>query len=205
MPPAFFFAANLVLPTLIAVLLSTAIGLLITGAFHEDGLADTFDGIGGGVTKDRALEIMKDSRIGVFGAAALFLALAIKVATLSALDSRAVIVALVAAHGLSRFSSVFVIATSRYVRFEGVGKHTSDGISAAGVTVALLTALLCLAGIGYFLTPAAALCASIGLCAGHIIMRAGFERKLGGYTGDTLGAIQQVSEIGVYLGLAAWA
>lgn len=200
-----FYAANLAFPPLIAVLLSTASGLLLTGAFHEDGLADTFDGIGGGRARDRALEIMKDSRIGVFGAAALILALAIKVAALAALEAQAVIVALIAAHGLSRFSSVVVIATSRYVRLEGGGKHTSDGISAAGIVVAALTALLCLAGMGYFLTPAAALCAAAGLCAGHVLMRATFERKLGGYTGDTLGAVQQTSEIGIYLGLVAWA
>ncbi len=199
-----FYGVHLILPVLIAVLLSTAAGLFLTGAFHEDGLADTFDGIGGGASKDRALDIMKDSRIGVFGAAALILALSIKIAALSSLEPQSIVIGLVAAHGLSRFSSVIVIATSRYVRAEGAGKHTSQGISGAGLTVATITAALCLTVIAYFLSPAAALWSAAGLCAGHVFMRAIFERKLGGYTGDTLGAVQQTSEIGVYLGLVAW-
>lgn len=200
-----FYLASLALPFVLAVLLATAAGLLVTGAFHEDGLADTFDGVGGGGSRDRALEIMKDSRIGVYGAAALVLVLGIKVAALSVLDQRTILVALISAHGLSRFSSVVVIATSRYVRNDGTGKHTSDGVNDFGLAVAALTSLICLAGIAYFISPIAALWSVFGLSAGHVLMRAIFERKLGGYTGDTLGAVQQVSEIGVYLGLAAWA
>lgn len=200
-----FYAASLVFPIVLAVLLATAAGLLATGAFHEDGLADTFDGIGGGVSRDRALEIMKDSRIGVYGAAALILVLAIKVGTLSVLDQHTILIALISAHGLSRFSSVVVIATSRYVRDDGTGKHTSRGIDGAGLIGAIFTAGLCLTGVTYFLSPVAALWSVVGLCAGHIFMRAIFERKLSGYTGDTLGAVQQTSEIGFYFGLAAWA
>ena len=76
--------ALLAWPPLVAVILSIAASLLLTGAFHEDGLADMFDGVGGGLTRERALEIMKDSRIGTYGAAALILALALKAATLAA-------------------------------------------------------------------------------------------------------------------------
>jgi len=200
-----FYVASLALPVVLGVLLATAAGLLLTGAFHEDGLADTFDGIGGGGSRERTLEIMRDSRIGAYGGAALVLALAIKVAALAILEPRIIIIGLTAAHGLSRLSSVIVIATSCYARSDGAGKPTADGISAPGLIVAAITGAVCLAGLAYWLTPAAALWAAAGLVAGHVAMRAFFERKLGGYTGDALGAVQQASEIGVYLGLVAWA
>ncbi|MCZ0951957.1 MAG: adenosylcobinamide-GDP ribazoletransferase, partial [Rhodospirillaceae bacterium] len=89
----------------LAVLLAVAAGLAVTGAFHEDGLADTFDGIGGAANdRDGALEIMRDSRLGTYGTVALLMALGIKVAALSSLAPSTVGVALVAGHGLSRFS-----------------------------------------------------------------------------------------------------
>ena len=200
-----FFAATIIFPNTVSIILAITGGVLFTGAFHEDGLADTFDGIGGGTTKERALTIMKDSRIGVYGAVALMLTMLIKLAALTAMAPQIAIIGFVAAHGLSRFSSIVVIATSQYVREEGTGKHTAPGISTGGLIVASFTAILCFAGIGYLLSPSAALFCLIGLCVGHILMRMMFERKLGGYTGDTLGAIQQTSEVGIYLGLLAWA
>ena len=200
-----FFVATILLPNTVSMILAIAAGVLITGAFHEDGLADTFDGIGGGATKERALYIMKDSRIGVYGTAALMMSVLTKLAALTAMAPQLAIIGLVSAHCLSRYSSVVVIATSQYVRAKGTGKHTAPGISAAGFIVASLTAVICIAVIGYWLSLSAALCCLIGLCLGHIFMRLIFERKLDGYTGDTLGAIQQTSEIGVYLGLLAWA
>lgn len=200
---AIYFAALQVFAPLIAVLLSTVCALLFTGAFHEDGLADTFDGIGGGTTAEHALEIMKDSRIGVFGMLALSLVLATKVTAITMLTPSAALIVLVAGHGLSRLSSVIVIASSRYLRFEGTGKPTAEGIGAIGLTVALLTGLFCLALLYLMLSPVASFCALAGLVSGHILIRLFFERKLGGYTGDCLGATQQVSEVSVYLGLLA--
>jgi adenosylcobinamide-GDP ribazoletransferase len=200
---ATYALAALLFPPLLAVLLSTALTLLATGAFHEDGLADTVDGIGGGVTAERSLEIMKDSRIGVFGAAALVMVLAIKIAALQALPGPGVVIALVAAHGLSRWSSVLVIATSSYVRAEGTAKPVAAGINLPGFVYASLVAVLCV-GLEFFLvSPPCAAGAALGLGLGHTLSRAYFERKLGGYTGDCLGATQQVSEIGVYLGVLA--
>lgn len=199
-----FFIAHLVLPAAIAVLLAICGGLLATGAFHEDGLADTFDGIGGGLTREKALEIMKDSRLGAYGALALGVALALKASALIALDPGLVMTALIAGHGLSRLSSVLVIRTSRYVRDEGTGKPVAGGVSPTSLTVALGTGGAIILGWCLFHTPVAVLLASTGLVFGHILMRMFFETKLGGYTGDTLGAVQQASEIGFYLGLAAW-
>lgn len=199
-----FWLAHLIFPVFISVLLSVAVGLLITGAFHEDGLADTFDGIGGGHTREHALEIMKDSRLGTYGTAALVCALAIKTSALISLPAALIPLALIAAHGLSRLSSVLVIATSQYVRAEGTGKPVAEGASAITLMVALATGAALLALWCMWQPALALLWAGGGLILGHIAIRLFFEPKLGGYTGDTLGAVQQVSEIGIYLGWAAW-
>lgn len=196
--------ALLAWPPLVAVLLSIAAGLALTGAFHEDGLADMFDGLGGGLTRDRALEIMRDSRIGTYGAAALVMALALKAATLTAMPPFAVILALITGHGLSRFSAVLVIATSGYVRDHGTAKPVAEGVGRESLLIAAATALMLWLALGIVLGPMAALLGGLGLAAGHWGMRRVFERKLGGYTGDCLGAVQQGSEIGFYLGVLAW-
>jgi len=200
---AVYWVFAIILPPALAVLISGAAGLLLTGAFHEDGLADTFDGIGGSGDPKRALEIMKDSRIGTYGAAALIMVLAIKMTALTLLPPPTVLIGLVVGHGLSRLSSVLVIATSRYVRDQGTAKPTADGIGAVGLIIATLTGGIALLALAHVLTLVAALFAGVGLIAGHVLMRLFFEPKLGGYTGDTLGAVQQISEMGFYLGLLA--
>jgi adenosylcobinamide-GDP ribazoletransferase len=199
-----YWSAALLFPHVVAVLLSIAASLMLTGAFHEDGLADTFDGIGGGLTRARALEIMKDSRLGTYGSAALLTALAIKAVTLWSMPPVWVCVALPIAHCISRFSAVCVIANSRYVREEGTGKPVAAGISATSLIIAGFTALGSVA-VGAVLFPVVSLLSGVvSLCVAHVLMRLFFEPKLGGYTGDTLGAVQQASEIGFYLGLLAW-
>ncbi|KCZ62516.1 adenosylcobinamide-GDP ribazoletransferase [Hyphomonas atlantica] len=199
-----YWLAALVLPHLMAILIAMGTSLLLTGAFHEDGLADTFDGIGGGLNKARALEIMKDSRLGTYGATALFMALALKAGALFALPPVWVCTALPLAHCLSRGSAVLVIATSRYVRDEGTGKPVAKGISAVTLVVTCLT-LSGAVAICLLVLPFVAVVSSfVAMCLMHVAMRAFFEPKLGGYTGDTLGAVQQASEIGIYLGLLAW-
>ena len=106
--------AAMALPPLAAALLALTAGLLLTGAFHEDGLADSFDGLGGGYTPARVLDIMKDSRIGTFGAAALILALALQAVALAELVAWPA--TLLAAHAISRFAAVTLLATQAYVR-----------------------------------------------------------------------------------------
>lgn len=201
---ASYWVAQFALPHALSVMAAVAIGLLFTGAFHEDGLADTFDGIGGGQSREDALVIMKDSRLGVYGTLALVMALGLKAGALISLPSQLVVGAFIAGHAASRFSAVLVIATSRYVRAEGTGKPVADGLSGRGLAIAGLMVI----GLGllwcWLSAPMALVWGGIGLAAGHILMRLFFERKLGGYTGDTLGAVQQASEIGFYLGLAAW-
>lgn len=201
---AVFWVSATVFPTLVAVLISMTAGLLLTGGFHEDGLADTFDGIGGGATPESALEIMKDSRLGTYGTLALILVLLLKVSALTAMPINWIVVALIAGHSLSRLSSVLVIATSRYARAEGTAKPVAKGISGAGLILALLTGALAIAAAALFVPLPALALSLLGLALGYAGMRLMFERKLGGYTGDTLGAVQQASEIGFYLGLLAW-
>lgn len=194
-----WLAAASVFPPVLAVLLATAVSLLLTGCFHEDGFADACDGLGGGATKARALEIMRDSRLGTYGMAALAMMLATKVATLAALPGALIPLALVAGHAASRASAVVVIASSTYVRDHGTGKPVATGLSRRGLAFALACGLAPV----LFLPPIAALGGLAGLILGHLAMRRAFQRKLGGYTGDCLGAVQQVSEVGFYIGLLA--
>lgn len=189
--------------TFVAAIFGTAVTLLATGAFHEDGLADLFDGFGA-PTAERMMEIMRDSRLGTFGAAALFLVLLLKIAALSQLPLMLALAALPVAHGASRLSAVIVIATSRYARAEGIAKPVAKGIGAAPLVVATLTGIAAVAIGATVLGPGAVLCGIVCLGVGHVLTRLVFERKLGGYTGDCLGAVQQISEVGFYLGLIAW-
>lgn len=200
-----FWLAHLVFPVSLAVVLSTAASLLATGAFHEDGFADACDGLGGGgASRERALAIMRDSRLGTFGAAGLGLMLAVKVLALAAVPPGIVPWLLVAGHAASRASAVLASARSVYVREAGAAGPIADAIRPGSLAFALATgavATVCA------LAPAAGLAAVLagfaGLAAGHLAMRAAYERKLGGYTGDCLGAVQQTSEAGMYLAVLA--
>lgn len=201
---AVLLTAAAVLPFGVAVLLSTAATCLLTGALHEDGLADTLDGAGAGGDVARRLAIMRDSRIGTFGALGLGLTLALKGTSLAALSPGAAAAALVAGHGASRLSAVLVIATSRYARESGTGGFTAAGLRGSGLVVALGTGVICLLVLWPAAGAAAIPAALAGLLLGHGLARGLFERQLGGYTGDGLGATQQLSELGLYLGLLAW-
>lgn len=200
---AVLLAAATALPTAPAVLLSVATTCLLTGALHEDGLADTCDGLGGS-DRDRTLAIMRDSRLGSYGALGLGLTLALKTTALAAIAPGTAAAALVAGHAASRLSAVALIATSRYARAAGTAQFTAAGVGRRELALAgatgglLLLAILPVAGAGAVVTGA------LGLVAGHASARALFERRLGGYTGDCLGATQQLSEAGFYLGLLAW-
>ncbi|MFT7221820.1 MAG: adenosylcobinamide-GDP ribazoletransferase [Candidatus Azotimanducaceae bacterium] len=203
-----FVAANLLLPVLVSLIFSTIATIYLTGAFHEDGFADMCDGLGGGVTPERALEIMRDSRLGTYGAAGLVLMLALKISLLFALTENGIsdvwlIAALVAGHCLSRASAVVVIATSDYVRMEGAAKPVLKGIRAPGKWVVGATCFAVLLLGALCLTPSAMLGGLIALIAAHFFIRRVFENRLNGYTGDCLGATQQVSEVGFYLGVVA--
>lgn len=198
---AYWLAALLWTPGL-AALAAVATGVLATGAFHEDGFADACDGLGGGATRERALEIMRDSRIGTYGAAGLVLMLGGRVLALAAMPAAAAAAALVAGHALSRLSAVAVIASSTYVRDQGTGRPLAAGIGRGGLAFAAVSGLAAALPLA-LVAPAAAAAGLGGLALGHAAMRRRFERRLGGYTGDCLGAVQQTSELCFYLGALA--
>jgi len=186
-------------------LLAVAAAVLVTGALHEDGLADVCDGVGGGSTRDKALAIMKDSRIGAYGTLGLIMFVGAKVFALSSLPPSIAVVALVGAHATSRAAILGVLATARYARAEGgtasavAAKPGRESWIVTGITLALIVAA------SLSVLPAGAIAyAIIGLAVAVFVIRHLFMQKLDGYTGDCLGAVQQAGELGFYLGLAAW-
>ena len=195
---AVMWLAALVLPAPLPAILSTAVTVLMTGAIHEDGLADTSDGLGGGATRERALEIMKDPRVGVFGAIALMLMLLLKIATLSLLPLWTALAALVAAHAFSRFCAVLVIFAGRYVGSADRSRSAPvvERVRIGDVLIAALFGIPALAVFG----PRAIVAVVVALALVGLLSRWCVQR-IGGYTGDTLGATQQVAEIGCYLAL----
>jgi adenosylcobinamide-GDP ribazoletransferase len=195
---ATLWLAAQVLPAPLPAILATVITVLMTGAIHEDGLADTCDGLGAGATRERALEIMKDPRIGVFGAIALILTLLLKIAALSLMPAWTAMAALVAAHAFSRFCAVLVIFVGRYAG-SGERSRAAPVVGRATVADVLIAALLGL--------PALMLCgrgAIVAVVVAIVLLGLVFRscvRKIGGYTGDTLGAAQQITETGCYVAL----
>ena len=200
---AVFFVAHELLSLGSAVLVSVAATMALTGAFHEDGLADTFDGVGGGMIKSKALEIMRDSRLGTYGTLAVVVALLLKIALLAELPARHIPTALILGHALSRLSSVLVLIRGRYVRDEGAGKPVAQGLSAKSTWVAMITAVAVTLLTWLFVGGVPVIVAIGAMLVAHGLLRLWVEQKIGGYTGDTLGSIQQVSELGCYAGLAA--
>lgn len=197
-----FWLALSLWPQSVAVLLSMAATIYATGAFHEDGLSDAADGLGGGWDKLRILEIMKDSRVGSYGVVALWLGLSGKFVLLSALDAALVPWALIAGHAVSRYCSTLLLATMDYVREDllAKAKPLATRLSPAALLVATLFAAAALPA----LPGRAVLVASVFALLASAWLAAKFQRWLGGYTGDCLGATQQVAEIAFYLGLLTY-
>jgi adenosylcobinamide-GDP ribazoletransferase len=209
---------------LIVATLGTAFGILLTGAFHEDGLADVADGLGGSLQRERALEIMKDSRVGAFGAIAIVMALLVKVALvaqLASMDDGLLYAGLFLAHVVSRTWPLLLIRLLPHVGdlAGSKSKPLADQITLPALAVALVW---CLAALGLvlwlqeswqWLVPAelsanfeaglaGALCAS---ALAFVWMGRWFAKRLQGFTGDCLGATQQICELAFYLGfLLAW-
>lgn len=193
------------LPAAVAAVLSTAATIYLTGAFHEDGFADTCDGLGGGMTKERALEIMKDSRVGAYGAIGIVCMLGAKLAALATLPPAIAASALLLAHPLSRLAATALIWQMDYARAEGKAKPLAVRMSDREFGIAVLTVLLpTLALLVFGLLHLAAIGA--GLFAAMLATRwlaRKFTRRLGGYTGDCLGAVQQLAEVAIYIAVLA--
>lgn len=192
----------------VAAIVSTVFSVWLTGAFHEDGLADTADGLGGMVSRERALDIMKDSRIGSYGAVALVLVVLSKVALLALLAQAGgaglAALSLWAAHVTSRLMPLFVIRTLPHVgdTQQSKSKPLADSIGNAGLFVGLLWWALAMGLAGWLAPGAPWLPPLLGALLGLAWMWRLLQRRLQGFTGDGLGATQQVCEVLFYLGLA---
>ncbi|MGR5140925.1 adenosylcobinamide-GDP ribazoletransferase [Photobacterium sp. DNB23_23_1] len=199
-----FWLSQLILPVSVAVIIAMAVSLLLTGAFHEDGLADVFDGFGGGWQPEQKLEIMKDSRLGTYGASALFVVLAIKWSSLTALaeiSPALTTLALLCLHGLSRAAAASLIFSYPYVRLDEQSKvkPLANQQSQQDLWVLIITSFFILL---LFPLPMALLLAAAQLLIRYVCGR-WFTQQLGGYTGDCLGACQQLAEVTGYLVILA--
>jgi len=192
-----FVLASWVWPKTLAVIASMATTLYVTGAFHEDGWCDTADGFGGGWTRARILEIMRDSRIGSYGAVALVVLLLAKFCALVEIELASVPLALVAGHALSRLCATSVLYRLDYARAEGKAKPLGQRRPRGDLVVGALSALLPL----LWLPPSQALCAVLLAALATLWLTRLFRRQIGGYTGDCLGATQQLAETAFYCGL----
>ena len=172
--------------------------MLLTGALHEDGLSDCCDGLGGGTTRDKALEIMRDSRVGAYGAIGLMLSLGLRWVALASLSAGAGFAALVAAHAVGRGMIVVAVGATGYVRADGTGRAVAGGIEpwesavSAGLVIVIAMLFAGWSGLGAVI---------FGVLAGGVML-AVLVRRLGGYTGDGLGAVEQAAEIAVMVALA---
>ena len=191
----------------VAAVACTIATVLLTGGFHEDGLADVADGLGGSYHRERALDIMKDSRIGAFGAMALVLGLLAKLSLLALLGAHGLgvaLAALIGGHVLSRWWPLWLVRCLPHVgdTAQSKSKPLADQITNTALAVA---GLWCVAPLvlvwqlqSALFLALAVLCSA--LAAGHMARR--LVHRLQGFTGDGLGAVQQLSEVGFYLGAA---
>lgn len=192
-----YWGCTFILPNNIAIAISMIATIWITGAFHEDGFADFCDGFGGGYTKEKILEIMKDSRIGTYGSIGLILMLLTKFLCLTNINPVSLPLVFIAAHGFSRLLPVAIIYSSEYVRADLTSKVKPIGHrdSSAAFLIALFFGTVFM----IFIPLATALFTVAMSVVLFFIFKAYMEKKLGGYTGDVLGALQQLAEILFYL------
>jgi adenosylcobinamide-GDP ribazoletransferase len=191
-------------PWPVAVLLSMIVSVLLTGAFHEDGFSDVCDGFGGGWTQLRILEIMKDSRVGVYGVAGLGLMLGLKFLLLQSFGLQQALIALVLAHPLSRFTALTFIYTHEYCREDALSKvkPLAKQLQLSEMLLALVFAVIPLLGLVIWQSELMYLGVAIPLVLVKLYLGRYFQKWIQGYTGDCLGATQQVAEVVVYLYLS---
>jgi adenosylcobinamide-GDP ribazoletransferase len=180
---------------LVAAALAVSAEVLVTGGFHEDGLGDTVDALGGATDAADARRILKDPRLGSFGVLAITLSVVIRAGALASLDVWAALAALPAAHALARGAAISVLSTREVAASEGLGASYARAVTAptllAGITVALAIGGI---AIGVWVLAASTVCALIAWWMGRAA-----RLRIGGVTGDVLGAIQQCALLAVLL------
>lgn len=201
--PAFvWLLSTLALPPIVAAAIALLSGIIVTGALHEDGLADCADGIGATADREKSLEIMRDSRIGTYGAIALVASFSLRWISLSTFDVLEGILALLIAHSASRAAMVIAMRFSSYARKDGLGKLASGELSDSTFMISL--AIPCIVAIVAAWT-AGLMAVAVGLLMAWLLLKF-LEHRLGGYTGDGLGAMQQICEIAIMVTLVGfWA
>ncbi|NBC82825.1 MAG: adenosylcobinamide-GDP ribazoletransferase [Bacteroidetes bacterium] len=197
-----FWITSQVMPLSVSVLISMAASLFITGAFHEDGFADFCDGFGGAYDPDRILTIMKDSRIGTFGSVGLIVILLTKFFAISHTSVEQIPLIIVAAHTFSRFTPVLLIISSSYVQKADMikVKPVSKSISPWHVLIAAIFGLSPLMLIHWSWALILLQVSALIFWRFHIYV----NKKIGGYTGDVLGALQQLTEVMFYITYLVW-
>jgi adenosylcobinamide-GDP ribazoletransferase len=183
------------LPPLPAAGVAVLAGAVLTGAFHEDGLGDVADAFAGGWTRERRLEILDDPRLGTFGVLAVVGAFLVRVTALSSLGALDAVALVPAAHALSRAGAITLMRRIPSAIPGRLGATYAASLTAFGELVGLgLGFVTAVALVGYWAAPAALLCASCALAVGTLA-----RHKIGGISGDVLGATQQVGELSVLL------
>jgi adenosylcobinamide-GDP ribazoletransferase len=196
---AVYAAAGSWLPSLAAATLAVGSGLLVTGAFHEDGLGDTADALAGGWTREERLRIMRDPRLGTFGVSAVAVSLLLRASTIASLGPWDAAAALVAAHALARAASVGLMRIVPNATGEGLGATYTRAVLPRQVALAATAGVVIAASIlGVLAVPLALAAATGALVVGFLA-----KRKIGGLTGDILGAAEQAAEVLVLLLAAA--
>jgi adenosylcobinamide-GDP ribazoletransferase len=186
-------------PDLAAAALALGGGALLTGALHEDGLADIADGFGGGRDAATKLEIMRDSRIGTYGAMALMVSFVAKLGAIASIPDGMVVQSLIAAHALGRGVLPWMSISLPYARKDGLAANAGrpDG------TIAVIAAALALVIAFVALPFADALLSAIAAGLAALVVAGLANRQIGGQTGDVLGAAEQVAETAILVLLAA--
>ncbi len=194
-----FYLADLLWPQTTAVILALIAGILTTGALHEDGFADVCDGFGGGMNKQRILAIMKDSHIGVYGLLGLLLLLLLKISVLAAMPSAAVPLLLIAGHSISRLSPLLLMRRYTYAREQH--SKASGAVYQPPFQELIFATIIALLPLA--LLPVLCALAIVPVLPATMLLGHYFYRHIGGYTGDCLGASQQISETIFYLSVSA--
>jgi adenosylcobinamide-GDP ribazoletransferase len=189
-------------PDFPAATLAVAATVAATGALHEDGLADVADGFGGGATRERKLEIMRDSRIGTYGVCALVLSFMLRVGALASLGAPAVVaLALIAAHAAARAPMPAFMRLIPPARVDGVSAEAGEPPRASAIAACLFGFAILIVCLGLSIGPIAVVLVACGFAVMALLCR----RQIGGQTGDVLGALEQLGEMVVLLVAAAGA
>jgi adenosylcobinamide-GDP ribazoletransferase len=186
-------------PDLAAAALALGAGALLTGALHEDGLADVADGFGGGRNVEAKLEIMRDSRLGSYGAMALLVSFAAKLSVLAVIPDDYVVQSLIVAHALARGVLPAIAANLPYARQDGLARTGGQPDTSTAVIAGALALVIALAALAWSIALWAAVAAGV---SGFVVARLAL-RQIGGQTGDVLGGAEQVAETAILVLLAA--